>query len=237
MAVFSENTPSLQTETRPRTHNIQVESFRESPKAATLGSQMAKKKVTFKVALFGALGSAGLAYAFLRRPRHLYDGEVQVCEGSSPLIGIDQACNELAMRRGSGSGKILAPFNGTVSMAANVGGKQAMVIRDDNSPAGFHFTLDRGTTSAQAGGKFKAGDVIGQAERVKVSAFRDEGDKQAPVPPSSWLVANALVPASKRGSQWCEDSYQQVVPSCPGVDFRAPELPKWSLRTVRMKIQ
>lgn len=190
-----------------------------------------KKKLTFKVALFGTLGLVGLGYAVLRRPRYLYDGLVQACEGSAPLMGINQKCQELALTRGSGSGKIFAPFSGTVVSATP--GKD-LVIRQDGTPLMFHFILDHGSPALQAGQAFKAGDVIGQAERLKVSAIRDEGGNMMPMSPSAWLIANSYLPASQVGSKWCEDSYQVIVPSCPGITFRAPELPKWSLRTVRM---
>jgi hypothetical protein len=194
-----------------------------------------KKKITFKVALFGTLGLAGIGYAFLRRPRYLYDGRVQACEGSKPLMGIDQKCTEIALTRGNGSGKIFAPFNGTVHMAAQTGKTQTIVIRQDGTPLMFHFTLDHGAPALQGGQTFKVGDVIGQAERVKVSALRNEGGmNMMPMSPSAWLIANSFLPASQVGDKWCEDSHQVIVPSCPGVTFRAPELPKWSLRTVRM---
>lgn len=190
-----------------------------------------KKKLTFKVALFGTLGLIGLGYAVFRRPRYLYDGLVQACEGSAPLMGIGQKCEELALTRGNGSGKIFAPFSGTV-VSATPG--QDLVIRQDGTPTVFHFRLGSGAPALQAGQQFKAGDVVGQAERVTVSAFRDEGGNMMPMAPSAWLIANSYLPASQVGSKWCEDSYQVIVPTCSGVVFRPPELPKWSLRTVRM---
>jgi len=195
---------------------------------------MAKKKLTFKIALFGLLGASAVGYAFLRRPRYLYDGMVQACEGSDPLIGIDQKCSELALSRGNGSGKLFAPFDGEVQLVTNQGSGSTIIIRAKNSPVSFHCTLDRGAPSLQAGQTFKAGDVIAQAERVKVSATRTEGSAEAPMSASAWLIANSFLPASQRGSQWCEDSNQVIVPPCPGETFRPPSLPKWSLRTLRM---
>lgn len=192
-----------------------------------------KKKLTFTIALFGALGLGALGYAVLRRPRHLYDGRVQACEGSAPFYGIDQKCTELAMTRDNGSGKIFAPFQGSVYSATPVDGKQTLVIQSDSEPVLMQFTLDGGAPTRMSG-KFKSGDVIAQSERVKVSMLRKEGTGTVPMAPSAWMIANALIPASQRGSQWCEDSYQVIVPQCEGVTFRAPSLPKWSLRTVRM---
>lgn len=189
-----------------------------------------KKKLTFKIAVFGLLGASAIGYAFLRRPRYLFDGQVQVCEGSAPLIGIDQACTEIAMTRGNGSGKVFAPFAGQVKSIE--GGM--LTIAANTSPTLFHIKLDRGAPALQPGQVFKAGDVIAQAERIKVSASRDEGGSLAPMAPSAWLIANSFLPAKIKGSNWCEDSYQVIVPQCPGVTFRAPQLPKWSLRTVRM---
>jgi len=210
--------------------------FKAGPRTATLGSQMAKK-LTFKVALFGALGAGSLAYAFLRRPRYLYDGKVQACAGEPPVIGLDTDCTALFMDRGNGTGKIYAPFSGNVNSVVPIKvGKIQVVIRSDSEPVGFRITLDHGSAVAQAGTQIKAGDLIGQAERVKVNAFRDEGGKLSPMAPSTWLVANALTPAKMRGDKWCEDSYNLVVPDCDGVTFRAPALPRWSFRTVRMSM-
>ena len=192
-----------------------------------------KKKVTFKVALFGALGLGSLAYAYLRRPRYLYDGMVQACEGPTTL-SMDKACVELAMTRGNGSGKIIAPFDGVVTIGTTSNGKTNIVINHANQPVSFGFEFDRGTPALQAGASFKAGDLIGQAESVLVRAHRIEGASSAPMSPSAWLIANAMLPASTQGSAWCEDSHQVIVPACEGVTFRAPTLPKYSLRTVRM---
>lgn len=189
-----------------------------------------KKKLTIAVTIFGILGASTLAYAFMRRPRHLFDGMVQVCEGSAPLIGIDQLCTELAMTRGNGSGKIFAPFDGQVESDIN----GVLTIIAKNTPDLFHFKMDRGAAKVPVGASFKSGDVIGQAERVKVSASRAEGSTRAPTSPSAWLIAHSLLPASQKSSLWCEDSHQVIVPMCEGVTFRPPTLPKWSLRTVRM---
>lgn|SRR5690606_4337426 len=192
-----------------------------------------QKKLTFKIALFGAIGLGALGYALLRRPRYLYDGSVQACEGSPPVYGIDQRCEQLALMRGNGSGKIFAPFDGYVHDVQTVGYTEVMEIRATNSPVAFFFDLGSGTPAMRTG-QFKAGAVIGQAERVKVSAARIEGSQMSPMSPSAWLIANAFVPASYPSSQWCEDSHHLIVPQCAGITFRAPELPKWSLRTVRM---
>lgn len=192
-----------------------------------------KKKVTFKVALFGAMGLGALGYAFLRRPRYLYDGMVQACEGPTTL-SLDKQCTELALTRGNGSGKIIAPFDGTVSIATSVGGKTNIVINHATKPVSFGFEFDRGTPALQAGASFKAGDLIAQAERLLVRANRTEGASSAPMSPSAYLIANAMLPASQVGSAWCEDKTQVIVPQCEGITFRAPTLPKWSLRTVRM---
>lgn len=199
------------------------------------------KKMTFGIALLGVLGGAGLAYSLLRRPRYLYDGKVQVCEGSEPLYGIDQKCTEIAMTRDVGTGKIFAPFSGKVEsiteyVEGNRPARPLLTIVSDTKPVAFKFILDGGAAIAQAGKSFKSGDLIAQAERVQVSAERRESTGNMPMPPSAWLAANAFVPSRIKGDNWCEDPYQQIVPRCAGITFRAPELPRWSLRTVRMTL-
>ena len=215
--------------------------FPETPGAATLGSQMAKK-LTFGIAFMGALGAGAFAYAMLRKPRYLYDGEVVACEGSEPVYGVDQDCNQVVMKRGSGSGKVRSPFTGTV-VAVETWKKSGLtespmlVLKSDSTPTIFKIVFDRGAPMVGVGTHVKAGEVIGQSEWLRVSAARQESGGEAPLPPSAWLVANGLYPAKMRGKSWCEDEYQQIVPRCPGLQFRAPELPSWSLRTVRMTIQ
>lgn len=191
-----------------------------------------KKKLTFKIALFGALGVGILGYAILRRPRYLYDGVVQGCEGDN-VYGIDQKCEELALLRGNGSGKLYAPFDGHVASVSTVGDREVLEIRANNSPVAMFFKFDAGSPAIHSG-KFKSGALIGQAERVKVTAARIEGSQRQPMSASAYLIANAFVPASYSTSKWCEDKHHLIVPQCEGITFRAPELPKWSLRTVRM---
>jgi hypothetical protein len=192
-----------------------------------------KTSLTFKVAVFGLLGASALGYAFLRRPRYLYDGQVAACEG--PPDEVEQffrKCGQLALKRGNGSGKLFAPFSGTVvSQEGNV-----MTIASSSEPILFHFEFERGVPKVTPGRSIKAGELIAQTDHVNVSASRQEGTQSGPVAPSAWLIANSLLPASQRGKLWCEDSHQVIVPACPGVTFRAPELPKWSLRTVRMSM-
>jgi hypothetical protein len=193
--------------------------------------------MTFGIAALGAIGLGGLAYAVLRKPRYLYDGEVVACEGSAPVYGVEQQCVQSVMKRGGRSGKVHAPFAGVVESLGiwrQQGFKDSpeLVLRSDAEPVTFRLVLDRGAPMAGVGTRFKAGEVIGQSEWLRVSASRG-GE---PLPPSAWLVANCFVPSSRRGKLWCEDEYQQIVPRCSGITFRAPELPKFSLRTVRMTL-
>lgn len=199
-------------------------------------------KMTWGIALVGCAGLGTFAYAFLRKPRYLFDGEVVACEGSESVYGLEQDCDQIVMKRGSGSGKVHAPFTGTVQ-AIEKWSKQGfsdasvLVLKADSSPTIFKLVFDRGAPMAQVGARFKSGAVIGQSERLRVSASRVEGTELAPLPPSAWMVANGLYPAKIKGKFWCEDDRQQIVPSCPGKQFRAPALPAWSLRTLRMTIQ
>jgi hypothetical protein len=194
---------------------------------------MSTGKLTASAMFFGILGSASLAYAVMRRPRYIYEGQVVACEGSEPVYGIGQGCTELYMQRGGGSGKLLSPLAGTVTLA----GAGVVEVTSTDGATIFSFKLAGATPTAALGQKLKAGDVIAQAERVLVSAYRAEGGARQPMPPSAWLAANALQPASVKGPAWCEDSYQQIVPHCNGVTFRAPPLPKVSFRTLRMTLE
>lgn len=195
-----------------------------------------------KVAFFGALGLGALAYAALRKPRFIYDGSVVACEGSEPVYAIEQDCDQAVFKRGSRSGKVYAPFTGTLQAVETwerpgFSASPVLVLKHETKPVVFRFVLDQGAPRiSQIGSRVLAGDMIGQTERLRVSAARLESGKEAPMPPSAWLVANGLVPASVKGQNWCEDEKHQIIPRCPGVTFRAPELPRWSLRSVRMEI-
>jgi hypothetical protein len=195
-----------------------------------------------KVAFLGALGIGAVAYAAFRRPRYLYDGSVVTCEGSEPVFAIEQDCDQLVLKRGSRSGKVYAPFTGTLT-AVETWEKPGfipspvLVLKHETRPVIFRMVFDKGAPMLDTvGTRVLAGDMIGQTERLRVSAARLESGKEAPMPPSAWLVANGLLPASVQGQNWCEDERHQIVPRCPGVTFRAPELPRWSLRSVRMEI-
>lgn len=209
---------------------------------------MSKKKLTLKIALFGTLGAGALAYAFMRRPRYMYDGTVAACEGSTEEVLTDGSatwtaafrnCRHLYLMRGANSGKIFAPFEATTDVTDLGDGRTMLTLRSVKEPLEFQLFLEGGTASVPAGSRVKSGSLIGQAARVEVGAFLIEGANLAPMAPSTWLIANALLPAKHKGSKWCEDSHQVVVPSCTGPDgnlvsFRAPTMAKWSLRSIRM---
>jgi hypothetical protein len=194
-------------------------------------------KVKAKVWVFGALGLGAIAYAAFRKPRYLYDGEVLACEGSQPLYGaFAEQCTQLSLKRGGRSGKVYAPFTGTIA-AVETDPSPVLVLKHATKPELFRMVFERGAPRlSEVGMQIKSGELLGQTELLVVSAARLESGKEAPMPPSAWLATNGFVPASVRGQHWCEDSSHQIVPSCPGVTFRAPELPKWSLKSVRLEI-
>jgi hypothetical protein len=194
------------------------------------------KKISFKTAFFGLTGLGACAYAILRAPRYLYNGEVQLCEAGTPLAGLSNDCTALFLRRGSGNGKIFAPFSGVVRKSLQIESENFLEIESLSGPEIFTFKI-RGTASLAQGSSFKAGQLIAQGERVKVNCYRKEGNYLAPMSPSSYLVANALRPASIDSGKWCEDMSQLLVPSCEGVTFRAPALPKYSFRTIRLTLK
>jgi hypothetical protein len=177
--------------------------------------------VNWKVAVFGGLGASALLYAALRAPRHLYDGEVEACEGS----GSD--CESLILRRGSGSGKLFAPFNGEL-VVMPVG--QTVSLRLQTDVLMMVFQVPAGAPIG-APGPVRAGAMLAQSDRVKVHSLY----QTKPLATSAWLVANGFAPSSKRGSSWCEDRSHLIVPKCPGVTFTRPPLPKLSLRTISVE--
>lgn len=198
-----------------------------------------KKKWTFAIVALGAVGATALTYAFLRAPRHLYDGRIVSCEGNVSKgmitwkedVPEDIACRTLSLARGSGSGKLYAPFNGRVLSATN----SEIVIESKEEPVEFVFRFKGGSPTAPVG-PIKSGALIAQAEGVDVLAFRKQGGNKQPMAPSSWLITNAMVPASIQSDVWCEDSSKLIVPKCVDTTFAKPRLPKFSLRSIQVTL-
>jgi len=183
------------------------------------------RKLTWKVALFGALGVGALAYAALRAPRFLYEGRVQACEGQG------KSCPALYLTRGTGSGKLFAPFTGEITKSTS----DTLILESKAEPVKFVFTFRGGSPKALVG-PVKAGMLIAQAEFVTVTAFRRQGDQDVTLSPSAWLITNAMLPAETKTQKWCEDRSQLIVPKCPDTTFAQPTLPRFSLRTLQVTV-
>lgn len=192
-----------------------------------------KKKLTFQIALVGAIGAAAVAYAVLRKPRFLFDGVVASCEGVD-----GKNCAVLSLTRENGSGKLFAPFHGRVVKSST----DTMVIDSDEQPVQMTITFGGASPLPAAGTVFKSGDMIAQAQDAHVTMVRktpgydNKGNPvdTRPMATSAWLAVNGLSPAKKVGKSWCEDNTQLIVPKCVGTIFTAPELPRWSLRSVQI---
>lgn len=188
-------------------------------------------KLTSKAVLLGGAGIGLLAYSYLRKPRYLFDGEVIACEGSSE----GENCTVLYLGRGARSGKIFAPFPGKVVVATKNSSESSVVLH--TNLGSLSLSLEGARSIPPLSVKVTAGQLLGQAERVRVSAFIQETSGMRPMSPSSLLLANGLRPASLPTDKWCEDLSQIVVPPCKGVTYAAPQLPGMSLRSFRMTFQ